>query len=213
MSDNYEGIDTGMFADALDILRVDGAMTGLTPIATGQRFHGPALTARMVVGKPGAFTADEIALGKILARVQAGEVIVIDVGGAAITVWGELTTIAAQALGVAGLVVDGGVRDADIIRAHRFAVVSKHVVPTAGKTRLRLASVGEEPVTCGGVSVHPGDFIFSDDTGVVSVPQDMLDDTLEEVRKIKLKEDAFKEGLAKGLPYLEAAKAMGLLQV
>ena len=209
----FEGIDTGMFADALDILGADGSMTGLKPVAEGQRFHGPALTVRMLVGTPGSFSADEIALGKILSHAKKGDVIVVDVGGAPITVWGELTTIAAMAQGVAGLVVDGAVRDVDIIRHHRFPVVSRHVVPTAGKTRLRLGSVGEEPVKVGGVTVHPGDFVFSDDTGVVVVPQAMYDRTLDEIDKIKTKEDAFKEGLAEGLPYLEAAKRMGLRQV
>ena len=210
---SFEGIDSGTFADALDILGIDGAMTGLTPISMGQRFHGRALTVRMLVGTAGTFTADEIALGKILGQAQAGDVIVVDIGGAPITVWGELTTIAAKSIGVTGLVVDGAIRDVDIIREHGFPVVSRHVVPTAGKTRLRLGSVGEEPVTVGGVSVLPGDFIFSDDTGVVVTPQDRYDETLSEIEKIKAKEDAFKAGLAEGLPYLEAAKRMGLRQV
>lgn len=213
MDTKFDGIDTGMFADALDILGFDGAMTGLTPIAIGQRFHGRALTVRMLVGTPGTFGADDIGLGRILAKAQPGDVIVVDVGGHPITVWGELTTIAAKNIGIAGLVVDGGVRDADIIRAHRFPVVCRHVVPTAGKTRLRLGSINEEPVKVGGVSVHPGDFIFSDDTGVVAVPNRLYDQALGELAKIKAKEDAFKKGLAKGLAYLDAAKEMGLRQI
>ncbi len=209
----FEGIDTGMFADALDILGVDGSMTGLTPVAEGQRFCGRALTVRMLVGTSGSFSADEIALGKILSQAKADDVIVVDIGGEPITVWGELTTMAAQAQGVSGLVVDGAVRDVDIIRRLGFPVVSRHVLPRAGKTRLRLGSVDEEPVTVGGVTVHPGDFVFSDDTGVVVVPQGLYEETVSEIDKIKAKEDAFKQGLAEGLPYLEAAKRMGLTQV
>lgn len=213
MTEMLEGIDSGMFADALDTLGSDGSMTGLTPVSAGKRFYGPALTVRMLVGTPGAFSADEIALGKILEQAKEGDVIVVDIGGAPIAVWGELTTIAAEALGVAGLVVDGAVRDVDIIREHGFPVVSRHIVPRAGKTRLRIGSVGEEPVTVGGVTVWPGDFVFADDTGVVVVPRAIYDQTLNEIRKIKTKEDAFKEGLAEGLPYLEAAKRMGLRQI
>ncbi|MBM3939475.1 MAG: RraA family protein [SAR202 cluster bacterium] len=210
---SFDGIDTGMFADALDILGIDGSMTGVTPIMHGQRFHGRAMTVRMLVGTPGTFAPDEIGLGRILAKAKAGDVIVIDVGGHPITVWGELTTIAAKNLGVRGLVVDGAVRDADIIRAHKFPVVVRHVVPTAGKTRLRLGSVNEEPVKVGGVSVHPGDFVFSDDTGVVVVPQSKYEQTLIELDKIKQKEDVFKQGLARGLNYLDAAKEQGLRQI
>ena len=209
----FEGIDSGMFADALDILGHDGAMVGLQPLSHGQKFQGRALTVRMLVGTPGTFGADEIALGQILARASAGDVITIDVGGEYITVWGELAAMAAQNLGVSGLIVDGAVRDADIMRALGFPVLARHICPTAGKTRLRLGSVNEEPVKVGGVSVRPGDFVFADETGAVVVPQAMYDDALNELDKIKAKEDAFKEGLAKGLPYLEAAKGMGLKQI
>ncbi len=209
----YEGIDSGMFADALDILGFDGAMTGLTPVSLGQRFHGRAVTVRMVRATAGTFSSDDIALGRILEQAEAGDVIVIDVGGAPVTVWGELTTIAAQQKGVAGLVADGAIRDADIIREARFPVLTRHIVPTAGKTRLKLASVNEEPVLCGGATVHPGDFIFADDTGAVVCPQGMKESAIAEVFKIQKKETEFKKNLAKGLSYLEAARELGLRQV
>lgn len=213
MAQSFDGIDSGMFADALDILGHGGAMVGLQPVSHGQRFHGRALTVRMLVGTPGTFTPEEIALGKILEAASKDDVIIIDVGGEYITVWGELAAIAAQALGVAGLIVDGAVRDADIMQSLGFPVLTRHICPTAGKTRLRLGSINQEPVKVGGVSVHPGDFVFADETGAVVVPQAMYDQTLGELDKIKKKEDVFKEGLAKGLPYLEAAKGMGLLQI
>lgn len=213
MAQSFEGIDSGMFADALDILGHNGAMVGLQPVSHGQRFNGRALTVRMLVGTPGTFTPEEIALGKILEAAGKDDVIIIDVGGEYITVWGELAAIAAQALGVSGLIVDGAVRDADIMQQLGFPVLTRHICPTAGKTRLRLGSVNQEPVKVGGISVHPGDFVFADETGAVVVPQAMYDQTLEELEKIKKKEDVFKEGLAKGLPYLEAAKGMGLLQI
>ena len=167
MERTFEGIDSGMFADALDTLGFDGAMTGLTPVVVGLRFHGRAVVVKMVRATPGTFSADDLALGRVLDAAGAGDVIVVDVGGAPVAVWGELTTIAAQKMGVAGLVVDGAVRDADIIREARFPVMVRHIVPTAGKTRLRLAALGEGPVFCGGVTVHPGDFIFADDSELV----------------------------------------------
>lgn len=213
MAHSFEGIDSGMFADALDILGHDGAMVGLQPLSSGQKFHGKAMTVRMLVGTPGTFTPEEIALGKILEAASRDDVIVIDVGGQYISVWGELAAMAAQNIGVSGLIVDGAVRDADIMRKLAFPVLTRHICPTAGKTRLRLGSVNQEPVKVGGISVHPGDFVSADETGAVVVPQAMYAETLDEVDKIKKKEDAFKEGLAEGLPYLEAAKRMGLLQI
>lgn len=213
MEDRWAGIDSGMVADALDSLGFDGAMTGLTPLSLGQRFHGPAVTVRMLRGTPGTFGADEIALGQILDRAKAGDVIVIDVGGAAISVWGELTTIAAQNKGISGIVVDGGVRDADIMRKAHFPVMTRHIVPTAGKTRLRLGSINQEPVLCGGVSVHPGDFVFADESGVVVCPLSKLESVIEGVQKIQKRETEHKKHLARGLSYLEAARELGVRQL
>ena len=214
MAQSYEGIDSGMFADALDILKCDGAMVGLQPLSHGQKFWGRALTVRMLVGTAGTFNADEIALGQILAKASKDDVIVIDVDGEYITVWGELAAMAAQNLGVSGLIVDGAVRDADIMRKLGFPVLTRHICPTAGQDAPapRLGS-GRSPSRSGAFSVHPGDFVFADETGAVVVPQDLYEQTLDEVDKIKQKEDAFKEGLKQGLPYLEAAKGMGLKQI
>jgi 3-hexulose-6-phosphate synthase/6-phospho-3-hexuloisomerase len=128
-------------------------------------------------------------------------------------VWGELTTIAAQNKGIVGLVVDGAVRDADIIRSARFPVMVRHIVPTAGKTRLRLGSVNEEPVLCGGVAVNPGDFIFADESGVVVCPQSMTESVIIEVQKIQTRETEMKKNLARGLSYIEAARELGLRQL
>lgn len=209
----FEGIDSGMVADALDILGFDGAMTGLAPLEPGQHFSGSAMTVRMLRGTPGTYGADEIALGRVLEAAQKGDVIVVDVGGAAVSVWGELTTIAAQNKGVTGLVVDGAVRDADIIRALHFPVMVRHVVPTAGKTRLRLGSVNEEPVLCGGVTVNPGDFVFADESGVVACPRSMAEAAMLEVKKIQTRETEMKKNLARGLSYMEAARELGLRQL
>ena len=213
MEDQWTGIDSGMVADALDALGFDGAMNGLTPVTLGLKFYGPAVTVRMLRGTPSTFSADEIALGQILERAQAGDVIVIDVGGAPVTVWGELTTIAAQSKGISGLVVDGAIRDADIIRKARFPVMTRHIAPTAGKTRLRLGSINEEPILCGGVTVHPGDFVFADESGVVVCPQSKLESLVEGVQKIQARETEHKKYLAQGLSYLDAARQLGVKQL
>ena len=213
MAENFDGVDSGMFGDALDTLGFDGSMTGLQTVWPGIKFHGRALVVRMIVGTPGTFSADEIGLGRILAAASAGDVIVIDAGGAPISVWGELAALDAQRIGVAGLIADAAIRDADIMTDLGFPTLTRHITPTAGKTRLKLDSINEGPVMAGGVTVQPGDFIFADDSGAVVCPQAMVEDTLAEVQKIKEKESEFKKYLAQGLPYLEAAKQLGARQM
>ena len=68
-----------------------------------------------------------------------------------------------------GLVVDGGVRDLEEIVEFDFAVFARHMVPTTGRTRLKVAAINE-PVTVDGVAVAPGDIVAADGTGIVVLP-------------------------------------------
>lgn len=213
MQERFDGIDTGMFADLLDGRGFEGAMTGLRPVWDGQRFHGPAFVVKMLQARVGTFSAEDIALGRILEAASPGDAIVIDAGGAPIAVWGELVALAAINKGVVGVVADAGVRDADILKELKFPVMSRHLSPAAGKTRLKVASMNEEPVVCGGVTVHPGDFIFSDPSGVVVCPKDLTEEVCAGVFKLRDKEAEMKRHLARGLSYLEAAQELGIRQV
>ena len=144
MQERFDGIDTGMFADLLDGRGFEGAMTGLRPVWDGQRFHGPAFVVKMLQARVGTFSAEDIALGRILEAASPGDAIVIDAGGAPIAVWGELVALAAINKGVVGVVADAGVRDADILKELKFPVMSRHLSPAAGKTRLKVVSMNEE---------------------------------------------------------------------
>jgi regulator of RNase E activity RraA len=68
-------------------------------------------------------------------------------------------------------------------------------------------------VLCGGVSVHPGDFVFADESGVVVCPVAKLESVMEGVQKIQKRETEHKKHLARGLSYLEAARELGVRQL
>jgi hypothetical protein len=78
-----------------------------------------------------------------------------------------MASLAAKVKGVAGLVVDGGVRDIDEMVEHRFPVFARHPVATTGRTRLKVNAINI-PIEIDGVSVNPGDVIVADSTGVVA---------------------------------------------
>jgi regulator of RNase E activity RraA len=98
-------------------------------------------------------------------RATAGEVVVVDGGGRETALGGEIFARAAQARGLAGIVVDGGYRDLGYVASCDLPVYSRHIFPMAGTTA-RLATVNE-PVSCGGVRVSPGDIVIADREGVV----------------------------------------------
>ena len=77
-----------------------------------------------------------------------------DVGGADISTFGGLAALATQKRGAAAVVIDGGCRDVEEIRASGLWLASRSVTPITGKTRLKLEALGE-PVTIGGIPVKP----------------------------------------------------------
>ena len=110
--------------------------------------------------------------------------------------WGEVLTTGAEARQVTGLVIDGGVRDVDALRAHGFPVFSA-TVALRGATKQERGSVGL-PVEVAGTTVGPGDWVVGDVDGVVIVPGDALEDVLAAGRARADKEAGFFEVLRSG---------------
>jgi RraA family protein len=146
------------------------------------RMAGPAMTLRV-------HTADILMVGKALSECAKGAVLVIDGQGELNTaLWGAITTVCASLKGVEGIVIDGAIRDVAQIRHAKLPVFARAVVPNAGG-----AEYGGEigaTIQCGGAVVSPGDWIVSDEDGVVVVPQARLTQTIsaaERLRKVEIK--------------------------
>jgi len=141
-----------------------GAMAHtIRSIAPGMKLCGSALTVQ-------CHPADNLTLHAAIALAAPGDVIVADVGECVEAGhWGEITTVAAQVRGVAGLVINGGVRDIEPIHQRGFPVFSQSVSMKA--TVKKTPGLINHPIVCGGVAIHPGDLILGDDDGVVVVAQ------------------------------------------
>jgi 4-hydroxy-4-methyl-2-oxoglutarate aldolase len=143
----------------------------IKPVWPGARVAGPALTVRCAPG-------DNLAIHAAVAAADVpGAVLVVD--AAAVTelgYWGEVLTTAAEARAIAGLVIDGGVRDVDALQAHGFPVFSA-LVALPGATKVAGGAYGVG-VSVGDVDVEPRDWIVGDRDGVVVVPGDALDAVL-----------------------------------
>lgn len=137
----------------------------------GATIAGPALTARCA-------PADNLAIHVAVARAATdGAVLVVDASDVPERgYWGEVLTTAAEAHGITGLVIDGGVRDVAALEAHGFGVFAS-LVALPGAAKVAGGTVGR-PVMVGGVSVEPGDWIVGDVDGVVAIPASALDGVL-----------------------------------
>jgi 4-hydroxy-4-methyl-2-oxoglutarate aldolase len=99
--------------------------------------------------------------------------------------WGEVQANIHRALGVAGVVTDGSVRDLDEVRALGFQFVAAHV--SVSHAYVHMVDFGL-PVKVGGLWVKSGDLIHADQHGVVTVPHDIAERVPEAVAKVEADE-------------------------
>lgn len=164
------------------------SIQGLTP---ERRIFGPALTVRMP-------SDDGAALVDALSQVRPGQVIVIDrCGDLRHACWGAVTTAAAQARGVAGVVIDGFVTDRSAILEAGFAVWCRGRSPITTKPRSLSGDVNV-PINCGGTAVRPGDIILADESGVAVMDPAQASEFCVRARQIQHDEIAILERLKAG---------------
>ncbi len=148
--------------DAADqVARSQVLSPAIQPLWAGAKLSGPAYTVRCAPG-------DNLMLHAAIHRAPAGSVLVVDGGDATHAVAGGNVCAVAHRRGIAGMVIDGAIRDVAEIRELGFPVFARAVVPKPGVKGMPLPL--QEPVTCGGVLVHPGDFVVADEEGIVAVP-------------------------------------------
>ncbi|MDF5756928.1 dimethylmenaquinone methyltransferase [Spongiactinospora sp. TRM90649] len=159
------------------------------PAWAGARVAGPAFP---VVARP----ADNLPLHRALELAAPGEVLVVQAGGAPHGYWGEVLAVAARRRGIAGLVIDGGVRDTERLAAIGFPAFSRWIaVHRTGKDDPgRLG----EPTVIGGVPVARGDMVVADADGVVILPAAQVDATVRRSRERVAKEEHFLERIRAG---------------
>lgn len=158
---------------ALPVANVSDCMSRLTaggprlrPMHGSGGMAGPALTVK---SRPG----DNLMIHKALDMAAPGDVIVVDGGGDLTNALiGEIMSTYAKARGIAGMVINGAIRDADAIRAGTFPVFA------AGVTHRGPYKDGpgeiNVPVAIDGMVIEPGDLMLGDGDGVLCVPYEAV---------------------------------------
>jgi 4-hydroxy-4-methyl-2-oxoglutarate aldolase len=135
----------------------------IKPVSSKWKICGPALTVK---AKP----FNNINIHRAIYLAKPGDILVVDVGGGyEAGYFGEIMAHAAKVRGLGGLVIDGCVRDADLLEEIGFPVFARGLA-IQGTTKDEGGSIAES-VTIGNVTVVPGDVINGDRDGVVVVPK------------------------------------------
>ena len=164
--------------------------SAIKPLAPDMVLAGPALT---VDTRP----SDNLAIHHAMTVGRPGDVLVVD--AKAFTEagpWGDVLTCYAQQIGLAGLVIDGSVRDSRAIVALGFPVFSRGIsIKGTGKHQPGAVN---QPILCGGVRIAPGDLVVGDADGVVVVPAGDVDRVQEQCEERERKEAGFRDALRRG---------------
>lgn len=198
---SFSGLAAAVVSDAMD--RQNSMRHTMQPLFPGARLCGPALTVKAPPG-------DNLMAHKSLQLARPGDVIVIATGGHQDGApWGELLSLSARQRGVAGVVIEGGVRDRDDIARLGLPVFSTAVLP-GGTHKANPGSINI-PIAVAGVTVAPGDLVIGDGDGVVVVPRLEAARILGRAEAIVAKEAELRERVGRGellFDILELAKLL-----
>lgn len=184
----WRAFGTAEISDCLD--RAQAMIGAIGPLRPEMRVIGQARAV-------GCMVADNSALHAAINLAEPGDVLVAAAQGFEdVAVWGGLMTRAAMARGIAGLVVDGAVRDSGELAELGFPCFARCAVPR-GPHKGFGGSV-DAPVSCGGVTVASGDLVIGDADGVAVVPLARIAATLTAVSALKKRETVTIAKLADG---------------
>jgi 3-hexulose-6-phosphate synthase/6-phospho-3-hexuloisomerase len=172
-----------------DAMHRKGAMKDIHSICPGTKAVGRAVTVQ-------TFPGDWAKSVEAINVAVPGDIIVINNNSTHVAPWGELATLSSINKGVAGVVIDGAVRDVDDIRRLNFPVFATSIVPNAGEPK----GFGEinAQIQCGGQTVNPGDFIVGDDNGVVVITRERAYEIARRAVEVEKNERRIRDEIKRG---------------
>ena len=172
-----------------DALHRGGVLEGIRCVVKGVKMVGRAFTVRTY---PGDWAKPVEAIEK----AEKGDIIVVDAGGVGPAVWGELATWSAKNKGIAGVVIDGAIRDVPEIKRLKFPAFSRIITPQAGEPK----GFGETGITVkiGGKMVSPGDWLVGDEDGVVLIPKEKAEEVTNRAMDVLERENRIRKEIQEG---------------
>jgi len=206
----FNKLYSGAIADMLDKqgFRDQVLPHFITPVTDIRRVCGVAFTGQ---GEPSENVGDDDT-EKRLAMLDGITPMTISVwacgGHTASAHWGEIMSTAARQRGCLGAVVDGGVRDLDMIDAMHFPVFARFKCAASSIGRWNIAR-WQIPIKIGATVINPGDFVFGDNDGVVIIPKYIILEVLVQAEDVYTRESGMRRELRQGVSVKDAYMKYG----
>ena len=180
-------LDTSQISDSMGRT---GVPRDIYPMNLNLHMAGSAYTVRVSPG-------DNLMLHLATKQAKPGDVIVVDGSGlTSVALWGEMMSLCAKTHGIAGIVIDGAVRDSDALSCMDFPVYARGICPR-GPVRVSKGEVNIS-IQCGGVVVNPGDYVVGDRDGVVIIPKEKIDAVIDAASSVAKREEQLKKRIISG---------------
>ena len=190
---------TSMISDALDELGINGAISGMS----AQRYDQGRIAGRALPVKFKKKSADPKAwrfgggvgkpLEQVLKTMSSGQIVVMDLDGTVnATAWGGLASKLAQKKGVLGTIMHGTCRDLEEIRECGYPVWAIGVCPRRSRNDFTFGSINE-PISVTDVKICKNDIIVADQSGVVCVPENKINEVLALLEKVSHQESILED--------------------
>ncbi|NOD61741.1 MULTISPECIES: ribonuclease activity regulator RraA [Ruegeria] len=181
---------------------------GVAPLGKGKpSLVGPAFTLRYIPARPDtdpieAFREPDHPQRVAVETCPERAVLVMDCRqDASAASAGSILLTRLEMRGAAGVVTDGGIRDADGAAALEMPVFAAKPSAPTNLTKHHAVDIGL-PIGCGGVAVYPGDIVLGDGDGVMIIPRHLADDIAIEAGPMELFERFVLEEVRKSTPVI-----------
>lgn len=195
-------LDTCSLSDALDRVSLDGSLGGFERRGPPRRIAGRVITVALAPG-PAPAGAPHLGTRALAAAGRDDVVLVANAGRTEGACWGGLLTLEAHLRGVAGVVLDGLLRDADEVEALAVSVFARGTTPRTARGRFHETATNVR-VELDGVRIEPGDWVVADGSGVVFIAQDVVADIVSSAEELSTAEHRMVAALLSGSPGVEA---------
>lgn len=167
-------------ANVGDVLNRQFCISGKLKKMNAHKLCGPAVTVFLRNG-------DNLLVYKAIEQAEKGDVLVINAKeGMDNAILGELLLRWAESRGIAGVIVNGAVRDVEYIRNSSVPVYARSITP-AGPYKDGVGEVNY-PISIEHVVIHPGDILLGDDDGIVVISKEHAEYVLQQSKEITAKE-------------------------